>query len=220
MGRKRGAAARGAVLRVVIADDHRLLLEAVRALLEPVADIEVAGVAYEADRVLALVAELEPDLLLLDSHMPGVNALAFLDDLRAAQPAVAVVLLTESPDPELTTAALEHGAKGVILKSAEPEALAPALRAAIRGESPRPEQPIPPRASEALGLTPREEAVLLAMGRGLSNAEIARELSIGKATVKFHLHHAYEKLDVATRLDALRVLVERAIFGNDYNWLE
>jgi DNA-binding NarL/FixJ family response regulator len=129
------------------------------------------------------------------------------------------VLLAESPDPELTTAALERGAKGVILKSAEPDALAPALRAAIRGESPRPGPQAAPRAAEALGLTPREEAVLQAMGRGLSNAEIARELSIGKGTVKFHLHHAYDKLGVATRLEALRVLVERAIFGHPYDWL-
>src|SRR6266508_2895630 len=201
MARKRRSEP-AAVLRVVIADDHRLLLEAARALLEPDADIEVVGVTYEADRILALVTELEPDLLLLDHQMPGMDGLAFLDRLRAAHPGVAVVLLADAPDPDLTTAALERGAKGVILKSAEPDALAPALRAA-----------------EALGLTPREEAVLLAMGRGLSNAEIARELSIGKGTVKFHLHHAYDKLGVATRLEALRVLVERAIFGHPYDWL-
>ena len=206
-------------MRVVIADDHRLLLEAVQAQLAPDADIEVAGVTYEADRILALVAELEPDLLLLDHQMPGMDGLALLDRLRASHPTVAVVLLAESPDPDLTTAALERGAKGVILKSSEPDALAPALRAAIRGESPRPGPPVAPRAAESLGLTPREEAVLLAMGRGLSNAEIARELSIGKGTVKFHLHHAYDKLGVATRLEALRVLVERAIFGNPYDWL-
>src|SRR5207249_4853087 len=107
----------------------------------------------------------------------------------------------------------------VILKSSHPAALASALRAAIHGES-LPAQPAPgPSAGERLGLTPREEAVLEALGRGLSNAEIGRELSIGKATVKFHLHHAYDKLGVATRLEAFRVLVERALLGNPYDWL-
>jgi DNA-binding NarL/FixJ family response regulator len=223
MGRKRrfvrGAIVRGAIVRVVVADDHRLLLKAVQALLEPEADIEVAGVTHEADRILALVAELEPDLLLLDSHMPGMDGLAFLDRLRASHPAVAVVLLAESYDPELTTAAFERGAKGVILKSSEPDALARALRAAIHGKNPRPVQPVTSRAGKAVGLTVREEAVVRAMGRGLSNADIGRELSITSATVKYHLHHAYDKLGVASRVEALRVLIEQAIFGNDYDWL-
>ena len=79
--------------------------------------------------------------------------------------------------------------------------------------------PAMPRAPEALGLTPREGEVVLAMGRGLSNAEIARELSIGKGTVQFHLHQAFEKLGVASRLEAFRVLIDQAIFGNDFDWL-
>jgi two-component system nitrate/nitrite response regulator NarL len=218
MVRKRESG-QAAVLRLVIADDHRLLLGAVQARIEPEADLEVAGVAYEASRILALVAELEPDLLLLDSGMPGMDVLAFLDCLRVAHPTVTVVLMTESRDPALASAALEHGASGVISKGADPDALAPALRAAIHGESPHPEPYTPPRAPDALGLTPREEAVLQALGRGLSNAEIAQDLSIANGTVKFHLRHAYEKLGVATRLDALRVMVERGIFGNPYDWL-
>jgi len=167
-------------LRVVIADDHRLLPEAVRTLLEPDADIEVAGVTYETNVVLALVTELEPDLLLADSLMPGLNVLGFLDRLRAAHPAVAVVLLTKSPEPELTTAAFARGVKGVILKGSDPSALAPALRAAIRGENPRPAR----RTAEARGFARRSD-----------------------------------KVGVAARLDALRALADRAIFGEDYDWL-
>jgi two-component system response regulator DesR len=218
MGRERRSSP-GPILQVVIADGHRLLLEAVRARLEPESDIEVVGATYEADRIFTLVAELEPDLLLLDFNIPGMEGLAFLERVRAAHPSVALVLMTESPTPELTNAAFERGAKGVIAKSADPDALAPALRAAIRGESPRPEPPDMPRAPEALGLTPRQGEVVLAMGRGLSNAEIARELAIGKGTVQFHLHQAFEKLGVGTRLEAFRVLVDQAIFGNEFDWL-
>jgi DNA-binding NarL/FixJ family response regulator len=192
----------GAILRVVIADDHRLLPEAVRALLGPDADIEVAGVTYEADRILPLVADVQPDLLLLDSHMPGTGGLAFLDRLRASYPTVAVVLLTESRDEILTAAALERGAKGVIVKGSDPDALAPALRAAFRGENPRPAPP-----------AIRREAVL-AMG----TAEIARELSSSRMTLRLRLHLACDNL--AARLEAFRALVDRAIFGDDYNWLK
>jgi DNA-binding NarL/FixJ family response regulator len=205
MGRMTGSAG-GAILRVVIADDHRLLPEAVRALLEPDADIEVAGVTYEADRILPLVGEVQPDLLLLDSHMPGTGGLGLLDRLRASYPTVAVVLLAESRDEKLTAAAFERGAKGVIVKGSDPDALAPALRAAFRGENPRPAPP-----------AIRREAVL-AMGTGPSTAAIARELSSSRMTLRLRLHLAYDNL--ATRLEAFRAQVDRLIFGNDYNWLD
>jgi DNA-binding NarL/FixJ family response regulator len=205
MGRMTGSAG-GAILRVVIADDHRLLPEAVRALLEPDADIEVAGVTYEADRILPLVAEVQPDLLLLDSHMPGTGGLGLLDRLRASYPTVAVVLLAESRDEKLTAAAFERGAKGVIVKGSDPDALAPTLRAAFRGENPRPAPP-----------AIRREAVP-AMGTGLSTAEIARELSSSRKTLRLRLHLAYDNL--AARLEAFRAQVDRMIFGNDYNWLD
>lgn len=188
-----GRSGRGATLRVVIADDNVLLPVAVRALLEPDADIEVAGVIHEADRVLPLVAELRPDLLLLGSAMPGSNGLALLDRLCTSHPDVAVVLLADSPDPILTSSAFKRGAKGVIVKGSNPNALAPALRAAVWADDPRVEPALMPRV-------------------------IARKLSTSKQAVMLRAHRAYD--DVAARVEALRVLVDRAIFRNDYDWLE
>src|SRR4051794_32465183 len=97
--RPKSRSGRENTVRVVIADDNVLMPVAVGALLEPDADIEMAGVSYEADSILPLVDELQPDLLLLNFEMPGTDGLAFLDRLRVSHPSVAVVLLTETPDP-------------------------------------------------------------------------------------------------------------------------
>jgi two-component system, NarL family, nitrate/nitrite response regulator NarL len=209
-------------VRVVLAAEDRLLLEGLRAALEPAADFELVGSTHVPDRVSALVAELKPDLLLLDAELGGIDSgTMLLRVVRAGQPAVAVVLLTDAIDPErASTALLTHGAKGVIEKSADCEAIAPALRAAMRGEAPTVGGPEAQRPGLALGLTRAEESVLLALARGGSNDQIARELRIARSTVKFHLRNAYAKLDVDNRIEALRVLLENAVLGdNPYNWL-
>jgi len=192
MGPK-SSSGRAHTVRVVIADDNVLMPVAVGALLEPDADIEVAGVSYEADRILPLVAELQPDLLLLNSEMPGTDGLAFLDRLRDSHPSVAVVLLAETRDANLTSAALARGAKAVIVKGSHPGELAPALRSAARGESPRPKLVELPRA-------------------------VAEEVSTTRRAAMVRLRRVYD--DAAARLETLRAVVDRALFGNDYDWLE
>jgi two-component system NarL family response regulator len=209
-------------VRVVIADNHRLVLEALQSWFKRFPDFEISGVTHEPARVLALVREVRPDLLLLDAEMGGIEMGMFLlRRVRAAHPAVDVVLLSESLDPErASTAMVTHGAKGIIEKSAVFEALAPALRAAIRGEGPVVGRPTLQRPAHVLGLTEREESVLLALARGRSNKQIACELWMAPATVQRHLSRAYTKLGVNTRIEALRVLMENAILGdNPYNWL-
>jgi DNA-binding NarL/FixJ family response regulator len=216
MGRRRQA------VRIVVADDHRLMLEALQALLEPVVDLEIVGMTHEPECVVGLVAEVKPDLLLLDAEMGGVDTgTTLLRRVRAAHPKVAVVLLTDGVDPErASTALITHGAKGIIEKTADPPAFAPALRAAIRGEAPTVGGPVVQSPGRALGLTGREESVLIALARGGNNDQIAQELRIGTNTVRFHLRNAYAKLGVETRLEALRVLVENGILGaSPYNWL-
>ncbi len=216
MGRQRRAAQTG-TLRIVIADEHRLVLTALLGLFEAVADIEVVAVTHEAERIAALIGELAPDLLLLDFQLAGADGRPLLERLHAAHPKVDIVLLTDSLAPELANVALlSRGAKGIIDKGADPDAFAPAVRAARRGEMPNIGL-VAPRRAQGLGLTGREETVLLALARGHSNAQISQELAIATATVKYHLHNAYAKLGVETRVDALRVMIERSIFP--YNWL-
>jgi NarL family two-component system response regulator LiaR len=208
---------RAATLRVAIAHEHRLLLNALETVLEPAEDVELVGTTHEAGRVVGLLAELRPDVLLLGNQLavPGQGPL--LGRVRAAHPRVDVVLLAHTVTPELAHEALVgHGVKGVIDEGADEAAFAPTLWAAVRGEEPVVTAPVE-NLAEGLGLTPREETVLLALARGKTNAQIARELAIGTQTVKFHITNAYGKLGVTSRVEAVRLLIEKAIYP--FEWL-
>ena len=209
----------GSVIRVVIADDHLLLLEGIKGALESAADIEVVGTTRAPDRLVELTTELKPDLVVLDDELPGIYGLTLLDRLREAHRDVVVVILTGSDHPGSANQAFARGARGVIHKSASPAELAPALRAACRGEKPVVVAGSLPPAGAASGLTRREEQVAAGLGRGLTDAQIARQLHMSPRGVKFHLHNLYGKLDVHNRREALYALIERGLFGNPYNWL-
>jgi DNA-binding NarL/FixJ family response regulator len=202
-----------AEFRVVIADDHRLLLEALKAVLAPVGEFTVVGVTNEAERIVSLVRELDPHLLVLDYAMPGLNPWSLISRLRRLQPGLAVVMLTGSDDPGLARQALMQGARGFVHKSAEPEHLVSTLRAVISGEGSPVIAADLPRAGAEYGLTAREQDVLTGIWRGLNSTEIGSELNISRSTVKHHVRQIYAKLDVHSRLEAVRVLLEGAIFG-------
>jgi DNA-binding NarL/FixJ family response regulator len=199
--------------RVVIADDHRLLLEALKAVLAPLGDFTVVGVTNEAERIVSLVHELEPHLLVLDYSMPGLSPWSLISRLRRLQPGLAVVMLTGSDDPGLAREALLQGARGFVHKSAEPEDLVSTLRAVISGQGSAVIAADLPRAGAEYGLTAREQEVLTGIWRGLNSTEIGSELSISRATVKHHVRQIYAKLDVHSRLEAVRILLDGAIFG-------
>lgn len=212
---------RAAAFRIVVADDHRLLLEALKGILEPIEDLELVGVTTEACDLVGLLRELQPDLLVLDYAMPGIDGWTLLKRVRRVQSGLPVVLLTGSDDPRLAQDALDHGARGFVHKSADPEDMIDAFRAALvdgepavveRGQSLQ-------QVGARFGLTAREEDVLAALSRGLSLAEIGSELQISRQTVKSHVHNLYLKLDVHNRLEAVRILLEGTLFGNPYNWL-
>lgn len=203
----------GSALRLVIAHDQRLLVRAIESVLEPEEDIDVVATTHAPERVVPVIAEHRPDAVLLRYGMAPPGRGPLLDRIRAAHPHVGVVLLTESLRPELAHEAMVgRGAKGIIDERADPEMFAPALRAAAGGGAPIVGSAGVAEEAQAFGLTPRERSVLLALARGQSNSQIARDLAIATPTVKYHLGHIYEKLGVASRIEAVRAVIEQAIY--------
>jgi DNA-binding NarL/FixJ family response regulator len=194
------------VIRVLLADDHRLILEGVRAALGAADDIEVVGEAREGSEVPPLVNQLNPDVVLLDIRLPKLDGLACLEILRKRNPEVKVVVLSAFNDAEHIQAALRRGASGFIVKSINPVDLPSAVRQAVEGTvfnvlgvTEQPDQ-----SAQQAGLTEREVSILGGVARGLSNRALAKELWVTEQTVKFHLTNIYRKLGVANRTEAAR----------------
>jgi DNA-binding NarL/FixJ family response regulator len=194
-------------MRVVIADDHRLILDGVRRALEDDGGFEIVGETQSGNEVLDLVAETSPDLVVLDVRMPELDGLACLDQLRSRFPEVKVVMLSASTSPDLVETALRRGASAYVVKSVDPADLPSTLRQVASGtvfSSIAVPSSGGPTAGQAAGLTDREIAILSALARGLSNDQIAKELWVAQQTVKFHLTNVYRKLGVKSRTEALR----------------
>jgi DNA-binding NarL/FixJ family response regulator len=209
-------------VRVLIADDHRLILDGIRRALEDDGGFEVVGETQSGTQVLPLVARTNPELVLLDLRMPNMDGLACLDELRRRHPDVKVIMLSASTSPELIETALRRGATAYILKSVEPADLASTIRQALDGNVfstaglPESNEPI---GAKAAGLTDREVTILRSLARGSSNEEIAKELWVAQQTVKFHLTNIYRKLGVKNRTEATRYayqqgLVESPLFDD------
>jgi DNA-binding NarL/FixJ family response regulator len=193
-------------LKLLLADDHALMFEAISLALENEPDLEIVGCAETGSQVLPLVHETRPDLVVLDLRMPGMDGLTCIGLLRERFPEIRTAVLSGIDSDETIEAALRAGANAFISKSVDPAALADAIRRAA-------EEPVPEaigRADSALesivegtGLTGREVAVLQALAQGRSNKEIARSLWLAEQTVKFHLTNIYRKLNVRGRTEAV-----------------
>ena len=191
-----------------MADDHRLMLAAVRRAFADAEDFEIVGEVSVGSQVVPAVRETKPDVVLLDLRMPELDGLACLERLRKHDPTVAVVILSSYSDEEQIEAARQAGALGYVVKTVEPVDLVDVVRKALSG------QPFavwgakePPGAAANVGATPlsdREGVVLEAVARGLSNREIGRQLWISEQTVKFHLRNIYRKLGISSRTEAAR----------------
>jgi DNA-binding NarL/FixJ family response regulator len=200
-------------LKVLIVDDHQLMLAAVRASLSRQEDIEIVGEADSGEKVLPLVAQTGPDAVLLDVRMPGLDGLTVLERLHEQYPSVAVVMLSGIDDPALVRAALERGASAFVLKHVDPRDLGSALRQSVAGSIFRPLDLVNAAQSafEDAGLTKRELSILEELPAGGSNQQIAKRLFLAEQTVKFHLTNIYRKLGVSTRTEALRHAYENGL---------
>ncbi|MGH3001882.1 MAG: response regulator [Gaiellaceae bacterium] len=204
-------------MRVLIADDHRLIAEGIKRALTAEEDFEVVGEASTGSQVLPLVRRTSPDLVLLDLRMPGLDGLSALEQIKRDHPEIKVVILSASTDPAVIQTALSRGASAYVIKSVNPVDLPSTLRQAMEGNVFHavglPPKGQPTAASE-LGLTAREIGIIQALARGLSNQAIGKELFVAEQTVKFHLTNIYRKLDAANRTEAVRLAYQRGIIEN------
>jgi DNA-binding NarL/FixJ family response regulator len=200
-------------LKVLIVDDHRLMLRAIRASLSRQEDIEIVAEADSGEKVLPLVGQTGPDAVLLDVRMPGMDGLTVLERLRKEYPSIAVVMLSGIDDPALVRAALERGASAFVLKHVDPRDLGSAIRQSVTGAIFRPLDLLKSNGSalEDPGLTKRELSILEELPAGGSNQQIAKRLFLAEQTVKFHLTNIYRKLGVSTRTEALRYAYENGL---------
>lgn len=192
-------------MKVLIADDHPLMLAGLRSVLETTEGFEIVGEAHSGPEVLPLIGRTAPDVVLLDLLMPGIDGLRCLDRIKSRYPEAKVVALSESSDPELIQSSFRHGACGYVVKGIELIDLPSAIRQAVEGTAYH-AHGLPAMndnsAAEASGLSERELCILKAVAKGLSNDAIAKELWVTVQTVKFHLTHVYSKLGVANRTQA------------------
>ena len=225
-------------IRILVVDDHTLFRRGLTALLARDSQLVVVGDAADAGQAQRKAKEFQPDVILLDNHLPGVNGVDALPALHEAAPSARIVMLTVSEDENDLAAALRGGAIGYLLKTAEGDALASAIRrakdgdsvvapemmsklvAAYRGAASTSHSPHsmgeshePEHAGTALiaSLSPRELDILRGIAHGASNKEIARTHGIAETTVKIHVQHVLRKLKVSSRVHAAVIASENGL---------
>ena len=218
-------AARPDVIKVLIADDHRMVRQGLRTFLELQDGVEVVGEAADGAECADLAAELEPDVILLDLVMPGVDGVGAMELLREAEAKAKVLVVTSFTDRRMIVPAIRAGARGYVYKDVDPSALAAAVRSVHAGHV-----LLEPEVAAALldsgsatadpgaqapPLTAREREVLVLIAQGRANREIARALVLAEKTVKTHVSNILMKLGVADRTQAALWAVRHGIAPED-----
>jgi DNA-binding NarL/FixJ family response regulator len=203
-------------LKVLIADDHPLVLIGLRRTLEAHEDIEIAGEAHSGPELLALVERRKPDVVLMDLRMPGVEGESCLSQIAGNWPDVKIVVLSACDDAASVNGALAAGAHAYVVKSVHALDIASVLRqtqcgAVYHAPTGRAGGPCQAPESPASALTERETAILGAVAQGLTTRSISQEMWISEHTVKFHLTNIYRKLGVANRSAAIRFALENGL---------
>jgi two-component system nitrate/nitrite response regulator NarL len=212
-------------IRVMVVDDHTLFRRGLTALLSRDARVQVVGDSADAGEALRRAQELQPDVILLDNHLPGVRGVDALSALQEAVPRARIVMLTVSEDEADLMAALRNGAAGYLLKTIEGDALIDAIGRAVQGENVIAPEMTHKMVATYVGGTPYESAsavrpsifsalssremeILRGIARGSSNKEIGRDLGIAETTVKVHVQNVLRKLQVTTRVHAAVMATE------------
>jgi len=213
------------MIKILIADDHLIIRQGLRLILETENDFELVGEASDGAEAISLCKKLKPDVVLMDLRMPNMDGLTAIEKLRVEQPNIAVVILTTFNEDELMLRGLQAGAHGYLLKDTDRNTLFNTIRAAARGETLlKPEimarvlsganmPATESKSSKPLNLTDRELEVLKAVAHGERSKEIAIQLSISERTVKAHLASIYNKLGVDSRAAAIAVAAQKGLLG-------
>lgn len=213
-------------IRLILADDHAVVREGTRQLLERYPDLKVVGEAADGEQAVKLARQLRPDLVVMDVRMPRLSGVEATRRIKAECPEVGVLVLTAYDDDEYVFALLEAGANGYLLKTAETEELVKAIRDVHAGQSalaPRVARKVVAQLTsgkslpevmaevedEFEGLTRRELEVLKLVAEGKTNREIAEQLFISARTVQAHMSNIFSKLQVSSRTEAVMYAVSR-----------
>jgi len=209
-------------IRILISDDHLIVRQGLRLILETADDFELVGEAVDGAEAIRLAAERHPNVILMDLRMPGMDGLTAIEKLHVSHPQIAIVILTTFDEDDLMMRGIRAGAKGFLLKDTSRETLFNAIRAAARGEmllKPETltrllthlEADSTTESGDAFHLTERERQVLSAVADGQRSKEIAVNLGITERTVKAHLGNIYNKLGVDSRAAAIAVAAQHGL---------